>query len=114
MLEAQLHNDLDEAQQMERKIVEISGLLDVFTEKVVDQHSTIEQIRDNAETTKVNVTKGNEQLVKAREYGSGFGFMIFVCLVPWSLCCLCNRGVGRFSCKFWQCWRTFQFPCTGN
>ena len=31
MLEAQLHDDLDEAQQMERKITEIASLIDTVS-----------------------------------------------------------------------------------
>lgn len=85
MLEAQLQNVVEEARQMERKMVEISSLLDTFTEKVVEQHSDIEFIHDSAVQSKENITQGNEQLVKARDYGSGFGFFIFCFLTFLSL-----------------------------
>jgi hypothetical protein len=67
LLTAKRNSDLDAIQKMEQRMLDITGLLSQFTELVSTQQEDVWQIFDNTETSKENMTKGQEQLVNATE-----------------------------------------------
>lgn len=71
-----LHAEMEEAELIEREMVEVSRLMSTFSEKLVDQQSEIEMLVEEVVYSRDQVAKGNEQLVQATQ--RTFSFRIFV------------------------------------
>ena len=80
ILQAQLERTSHDTSKVEAKITEISNLMSLFTTKVVEQNEQIETLQDEAEDTKENMKKGNEQLMEATKHMSGFRRFILLFL----------------------------------
>lgn len=86
-LVAQLQNDLDEARTLESKMLEISELLTLFSEKVAEQHETVEALYEDAQTSHEYLVKSTEQLRSAAAHGVDFRLfvMLFLIIASFSL-----------------------------
>eukprot|EP00794_Sanderia_malayensis_P005771 gene5771-6474_t len=58
----ELNNIVDEVKQIEGKVVEISKLQEIFSEKILDQANIIEKAHETAVTTTENIKDGNENI----------------------------------------------------
>jgi len=61
------NSDLDDFQQIENAMVDITSLLSRFTDLVAEQQENVLDIRDAAATAKENMDAGQEQLAEAKE-----------------------------------------------
>lgn len=83
---ALLYNELnslsDEVQQMERKVVHISELQELFTEKVLVQEKDIDRIATTVTGTTENIKVANEQIRQAIQRNAGLRvWVLFFLLV---------------------------------
>lgn len=69
LLTSSLQNELDDVRRVEQRMTEITALLTQFSSIVAEQQEEIISIHENTQRSKSNVDKGQEQLVKATEYG---------------------------------------------
>lgn len=77
-----LETNLDSMKTAEKKLVEISDMLTMFTTKIEEQSDTIELIESNINQTNINIDTGIEHLKKAvASSAQGTQFNIFVLLV---------------------------------
>jgi hypothetical protein len=58
----QFHDVTDEVRLIQEKVLQISELQSLFTEKVMEQAKNIELVADNAVTSTENVSAGNEEV----------------------------------------------------
>jgi flagellar motility protein MotE (MotC chaperone) len=72
ILQAQLESSTQDSSQIEARMSEISNLLSLFTTNITEQNEQIEGLQDDAEDTKDNMEKGNEELMKAAQHMSAF------------------------------------------
>lgn len=71
-----LEENLDQIRRAESKMAEISGLIALFTTKVVEQEEQINSIYDHAIKSTLHVHSGIAQLKKAAQRGVTFRMMI--------------------------------------
>eukprot|EP00934_Nitzschia_sp_Nitz4_P008415 Nitzschia sp. Nitz4//scaffold2_size372955//36421//37644//NITZ4_000363-RA/size372955-processed-gene-0.470-mRNA-1//-1//CDS//3329546596//8405//frame0 len=67
MQQSVTQNDLDSAQKMEQRMVEITTLIGQFSNLVSEQQEEVWDIAKSAEQTKENIDKGQDSLVDATE-----------------------------------------------
>jgi len=83
-----LYDDLmslkDNVQQIQSRVVEITKLQEVFTEKVLEQKDNIDQIQSHAVATTENVRDGNEELRKAIQRNASIRVYILFFLIVMS------------------------------
>jgi syntaxin 18 len=71
--------------QIEGRVVELSRLQEVFTERVLEQAGNIERIQDTLVGSTENVREGNEQIREAIKSNAGFRVWILFFLVVCSV-----------------------------
>lgn len=76
---------VDEVRQIEGRVVEISQLQEIFSEKVLHQSAQIDRIHEKAVGTTENVKGGNEQIREAIKNNASFRVWILFFLVMCSL-----------------------------
>lgn len=76
---------VDEVRQIEGRVVELSRLQEVFTERVLEQAGNIERIQDTLVGSTENVREGNEQIREAIKSNAGFRVWILFFLVVCSV-----------------------------
>ncbi|KAL5483994.1 hypothetical protein EMCRGX_G020420 [Ephydatia muelleri] len=72
---------VDEVRQIEGKVIEISRLQEIFTEKVLEQASELDKIEVSAVQSGVNVKDGNEQVRSAIKNKASIRLWILFVLV---------------------------------
>ena len=72
VLPQSLNNQLSEALNIETSMTTITSLLTTFSSLVEEQSEQIGMIADNTNKAKEDVSKGGEELVKAKERGGGW------------------------------------------
>lgn len=77
----QLNDNLDQVRQAEQKMVEIAGMLSLFSTKVLEQEAQISTIYDTAVDSTARIRSGNEQLRKALDRGVNSRVMILFVLL---------------------------------
>ncbi|XP_013392995.1 syntaxin-18 isoform X1 [Lingula anatina] len=77
----EMNNMVDEIRQIEGKVVEISRLQEIFTEKVLEQEKDIDRIGDTVVGTTENVIEANEEIREAIKNNAGFRVWILFFLV---------------------------------
>uniref|UniRef100_A0A3B5JZ15 Syntaxin-18 n=1 Tax=Takifugu rubripes TaxID=31033 RepID=A0A3B5JZ15_TAKRU len=80
-LESEMNNLVDEVRQIEGKVVEISRLQEIFTEKVLQQEAEIDGIHQLVVGATENVKEGNEDIREAIKNNAGFRVWILFFLV---------------------------------
>lgn len=81
----EMNSLVDEVRQIEGRVVEISQLQEIFSEKVLHQSSQIDRIYETAVGTTENVKGGNEQIREAIKNNASFRVWILFFLVMCSL-----------------------------
>jgi len=81
----EMNSLVDEVRQIEGRVVEISQLQEIFSEKVLHQSSQIDRIYETAVGTTENVKGGNEQIREAIKNNASFRVWILFFLVICSL-----------------------------
>jgi len=81
MLLNELNDLVDEVKQIEGKVIEISQLQEIFSEKVLDQASQIEKVNETTISTTENVKEGNENIREAIKNSATFRVWILFFLV---------------------------------
>lgn len=82
---AEMNSLVDEVRQIEGRVVEISQLQEIFSEKVLHQSDQIDRIYETAVGTTENVKGGNEQIREAIKNNASFRVWILFFLVMCSL-----------------------------
>ncbi|XP_031555109.1 syntaxin-18-like [Actinia tenebrosa] len=77
----EMNSLVDEVRQIEGRVVEISRLQDIFSEKVLHQAGQIERIHTTAAATTEDVKTGNEQIREAIKNNASFRVWILFFLV---------------------------------
>ncbi|KAF6022311.1 STX18 [Bugula neritina] len=81
----QLYNELnsmmDEVQQIEGKVVEISQLQSIFTEKVLEQDADIGRIGDAMVHSTENIVQGNDDIREAMKNNAGMRVWLIFCIL---------------------------------
>ncbi|XP_065069497.1 syntaxin-18-like [Rhopilema esculentum] len=72
---------VDEVKQIEGKVIEISQLQEIFSEKVLDQASQIDKVHETTVSTTENVKDGNENIREAIKNSATFRVWILFFLV---------------------------------
>ncbi|XP_022080569.1 syntaxin-18-like [Acanthaster planci] len=72
---------VDEVRQIEGKVVEITKLQEIFTDKVLQQEADIDRIADTVVATTENIKEGNEDIREAIKNNAGFRVWILFFLV---------------------------------
>ncbi|TMW55041.1 hypothetical protein Poli38472_013803 [Pythium oligandrum] len=85
MLHRHFQENLEDAQQMEAKMAEISNLMGQFADKIMQQQDEIEMIHHHATETKSNIKQSNKILEQTQNIGRGYGFMIFCFYLGFSI-----------------------------
>jgi len=72
-------NDIEEVQQTQNKMIELSNLINTFSHKVLEQDTTTEQILEMAGKSYADLTEGNKSLWNAKKYNEqyGIGWAVF-------------------------------------
>ncbi|KAJ7376215.1 Syntaxin-18 [Desmophyllum pertusum] len=81
----EMNSLVDEVRQIEGRVVEISQLQEVFSEKVLHQSTQIDRIYETSVGTTENVKGGNEQIREAIKNNASFRVWILFFLVMCSL-----------------------------
>ncbi|XP_020607041.1 syntaxin-18-like [Orbicella faveolata] len=81
----EMNSLVDEVRQIEGRVVEISQLQEIFSEKVLHQSTQIDRIYETAVGTTENVKGGNEQIREAIKNNASFRVWILFFLVMCSL-----------------------------
>ncbi|XP_076308332.1 syntaxin 18 [Tachypleus tridentatus] len=83
----EMNSLVDEVRQIEGKVVEISKLQEIFTEKVLQQESDANRIAETVAGTTENIIEGNEELREAMKKNAGFRVWIlfFLLVISFSL-----------------------------
>lgn len=81
----EMNSLVNEVRQIEGKVVEISQLQEIFSEKVLHQSAQIDRIHETAAGTTENVKGGNEQIREAIKNNASFRVWILFFLVMCSL-----------------------------
>uniref|UniRef100_A0A8C5KVS9 Syntaxin-18 n=1 Tax=Jaculus jaculus TaxID=51337 RepID=A0A8C5KVS9_JACJA len=77
----EMSNLFDEVRQIEGKVVEISRLQEIFTEKVLQQETEIDNIHQLVVGATENIKEGNEDIREAIKNNAGFRVWILFFLV---------------------------------
>nr|XP_009305912.1 syntaxin-18 isoform X1 [Danio rerio] len=80
-LVGEMNSLLDEVRQIEGKVVEISRLQEIFSEKVLQQETEIDSIHQLVVGATENVKEGNEDIREAIKNNAGFRVWILFFLV---------------------------------
>ncbi|KAJ8385277.1 hypothetical protein AAFF_G00191540 [Aldrovandia affinis] len=80
-LVSEMSSLVDEVRQIEGKVVEISRLQEIFTEKVLQQETEIDSIHQLVVGATENVKEGNEDIREAIKNNAGFRVWILFFLV---------------------------------
>ncbi|XP_047656770.1 syntaxin-18-like isoform X3 [Tachysurus fulvidraco] len=80
-LVSEMNSLVDEVRQIEGKVVEISRLQEIFSEKVLQQETEIDNIHQLVVGTTENVKEGNEDIREAIKNNAGFRVWILFFLV---------------------------------
>ncbi|XP_059403407.1 syntaxin-18-like [Carassius carassius] len=80
-LVGEMNSLLDEVRQIEGKVVEISRLQEIFSEKVLQQETEIDNIHQLVVGATENVKEGNEDIREAIKNNAGFRVWILFFLV---------------------------------
>ncbi|CAM4618769.1 unnamed protein product [Leuciscus chuanchicus] len=80
-LVGEMNSLLDEVRQIEGKVVEISRLQEIFSEKVLHQETEIDSIHELVVGATENVKEGNEDIREAIKNNAGFRVWILFFLV---------------------------------
>ncbi|XP_077430550.1 syntaxin-18 isoform X1 [Vanacampus margaritifer] len=80
-LVSEISNLVDEVRQIEGKVVEISRLQEIFSEKVLQQETEIDNIHQLVVGATENVKEGNEDIREAIKNNAGFRVWILFFLV---------------------------------
>ncbi|XP_061688906.1 syntaxin-18 isoform X2 [Syngnathoides biaculeatus] len=78
---SEMSNLIDEVRQIEGKVVEISRLQEIFSEKVLQQETEIDNIHQLVVGATENVKEGNEDIREAIKNNAGFRVWILFFLV---------------------------------
>ncbi|XP_061545045.1 syntaxin-18 isoform X1 [Phycodurus eques] len=78
---SEMSNLVDEVRQIEGKVVEISRLQEIFSEKVLQQETEIDNIHQLVVGATENVKEGNEDIREAIKNNAGFRVWILFFLV---------------------------------
>ena len=62
-----VRGDLDSVQQMEQSMMQITALLAQFANLVTEQQESVQDIHQKTGAAKENVSKGQEELIKAKD-----------------------------------------------
>jgi len=81
----EMNSLVDEVRQIEGKVVEISQLQEIFSEKVLHQSTQIDRIHETTVGTTESVKGGNEQIREAIKNNASFRVWILFFLVMCSL-----------------------------
>lgn len=81
----EMNSLVDEVRQIEGRVVEISQLQEIFSEKVLHQSGQIDRIYETSLETTENVKGGNEQIREAIKNNASFRVWILFFLVMCSL-----------------------------
>uniref|UniRef100_A0A8C5ZPG7 Syntaxin-18 n=1 Tax=Marmota marmota marmota TaxID=9994 RepID=A0A8C5ZPG7_MARMA len=77
----EMNNLFDEVRQIEGRVVEISRLQEIFTEKVLQQEAEIDSIHQLVVGATENIKEGNEDIREAIKNNAGFRVWILFFLV---------------------------------
>ncbi|XP_036846937.1 syntaxin-18 isoform X3 [Manis javanica] len=77
----EMNNLFDEVRQIEGKVVEISRLQEIFTEKVLQQEADIDSIHQLVVGATENIKEGNEDIREAIKNNAGFRVWVLFFLV---------------------------------
>ncbi|OCT96713.1 syntaxin-18 [Xenopus laevis] len=80
-LVSEMNSLFDEVRQIEGKVVEISRLQEIFTEKVLQQETEIDNIHELVVGATENIKEGNEDIREAIKNNAGFRVWILFFLV---------------------------------
>ncbi|XP_069782007.1 syntaxin-18 isoform X1 [Narcine bancroftii] len=80
-LVSEMNSLVDEVRQIEGKVVEISRLQEIFTNKVLQQEKEIDNIHEIVVGTTENVKEGNEDIREAIKNNAGFRVWVLFFLV---------------------------------
>nr|XP_033805254.1 syntaxin-18 isoform X1 [Geotrypetes seraphini] len=80
-LVSEMNSMFDEVRQIEGKVVEISRLQEIFTEKVLQQETEIDNIHQLVVGATENIKEGNEDIREAIKNNAGFRVWILFFLV---------------------------------
>ncbi|XP_029446961.1 syntaxin-18 [Rhinatrema bivittatum] len=80
-LVSEMNSLVDEVRQIEGKVVEISRLQEIFTEKVLQQETEIDSIHQLVVGATENIKEGNEDIREAIKNNAGFRVWILFFLV---------------------------------
>ncbi|GAA6112276.1 syntaxin-18 isoform X1, partial [Tachysurus ichikawai] len=80
-LVSEMNSLVDEVRQIEGKVVEISRLQEIFSEKVLQQETEIDNIHQLVVGATENVKEGNEDIREAIKNNAGFRVWILFFLV---------------------------------
>ncbi|XP_063779429.1 syntaxin-18 isoform X2 [Pseudophryne corroboree] len=80
-LVSEMNSLFDEVRQIEGKVVEISRLQEIFTEKVLQQETEIDNIHQLVVSATENIREGNEDIREAIKNNAGFRVWILFFLV---------------------------------
>ncbi|XP_075050754.1 syntaxin-18 isoform X2 [Mixophyes fleayi] len=80
-LVSEMNSLFDEVRQIEGKVVEISRLQEIFTEKVLQQETDIDNIHQLVVSATENIREGNEDIREAIKNNAGFRVWILFFLV---------------------------------
>ncbi|XP_030047039.1 syntaxin-18 [Microcaecilia unicolor] len=80
-LVSEMNSMFDEVRQIEGKVVEISRLQEIFTEKVLQQETDIDNIHQLVVGATENIKEGNEDIREAIKNNAGFRVWILFFLV---------------------------------
>jgi syntaxin 18 len=76
---------VDEVRQIEGKIVEVSRLQEIFTDKILEQDRGISKVADIVVGTTENIKEGNEQIREAMKNNAAFRIWILFFLIVCTL-----------------------------
>uniref|UniRef100_A0A5F8G5I0 Syntaxin-18 n=2 Tax=Monodelphis domestica TaxID=13616 RepID=A0A5F8G5I0_MONDO len=94
-LVGEMNSLFDEVRQIEGKVVEISRLQEIFTEKVLQQETEIDNIHQLVVGATENIKEGNEDIREAIKNNAGFRVWILFFLVMCSFSLLFLDWAGR-------------------
>ncbi|KAB1282932.1 Syntaxin-18 [Camelus dromedarius] len=77
----EMNSLFDEVRQIEGKVVEISRLQEIFTEKVLQQEAEIDNIHQLVVGATENIKEGNEDIREAIKNNAGFRVWVLFFLV---------------------------------
>jgi syntaxin 18 len=81
----QFHDVTDEVRLIQEKVLQISELQSLFTEKVMEQAKNIELVADNAVTSTENVSAGNEEVRGAIKNRATYRAVVLFILIMLSI-----------------------------